>query len=266
MTMPRTARLPGIEGNSAGNTAVLRIPRGRTYHQLFMEYSGVTLAQMTEIRLVINGDVRSRYKGADFLDELDIFEGRDAASGVLTIDFDRYNMRAKDAEELTAIGTGAPNDPTPITSISLEVDIDGDATAPLFTFTARTTPAQPAGLIKAVKNFTYNPTGAGEYDIVDLPLGPVINRLVLQNADITRVQVERDDTIIFDRTKALNAVIQADGIRVPDSDWFVIDPTEFGNGSSGIVTGAVQSFNVKLYISSGGAVPLLVEYLDGVVA
>ena len=264
MTMPRTARLPGVEGNTPGNTAVLRLPRGRTYHQIFMEYAGVTLAQMTELRLVINGDVALRYKGATLLSLLGVFEGRSAASGVLTIDFDRYNLRSKDAEELTSIGTGDPNDPTPITSMSLEIDIDADATAPLFTLTARTSPASSVGLIKSVKNFTYTPAGSGEYDITDLQLGPVMNRIMLQSDKITRVRIERDDTIIFDRTKALNAVIQADGVRVPNADYFIIDPTEFGNGASGIITGGVQAFNVKLTMSEGAAVPVLIEYLDGI--
>ncbi len=264
MTMPRTARLPGVEGNSPGGTAVLRIPRGRTYHRLFMEYSGVTLAQMSEIRLVINGDVRARFKGASLVDKVNQFEGRAAAAGVLTIDFDRYNLRTIDAENITAIGTGNPEDQTPVTSISLEVDLVDAAYTPLFTFTAETTPASSVGLIKSVKNFTYNPTSTGEFDIVDLPRGPIINRLILQNANITRVQIERDDTIIFDRSKALNAVKQADGVRNPDTDWFVVDPTENGVGSSGILTAGVQAFNVKIWLSAAGAVPVLAEYLDGI--
>lgn len=264
MTMPRTARLPGVEGNTPGNTAVLRIPRGRTYHRLYCEYSGVTLAQMSEIRLVVNGDVRARYKGAEFVDKYNQFEGRAAAAGVMTFDFDRYNLRTIDAENITAIGTGNPEDETPVTSLSLEIDIDSGASAPQFTFTAETTPASSVGLIKSLKNFTYNPTSSGEYDIVDLPRGPIINRLVLQNADITRVQIERDDTIIFDRSKDLNAVKQADGIRNPDSDWFVVDPTENGVGASGILTAGVQAFNVKIWLSSAGAVPVAAEYLDGI--
>ena len=264
MTMPRTSRLPGVEGVQAGSTATLRIQRGRTYHQLFMEYSGVTLAQLTELRIVVNGDVLQRFKGADFLDQVNQFEGRGAASGFLTIDFDRYNMRSKDSEEITAIGTGDPEDTNPITSISLEIDIDNAATAPILSFAARTTGAAPSGLIKNIKNFSYAPQSAGEYDIVDLPRGPLMNRLIFQNANIDRIQVERDDTVIFDRKKALNAMIQSDGIRTPNAGWFVVDPTEFGNGSSGIITEGVQSLVFKLYMSAGGDVPTLVEYLDGV--
>lgn len=266
MTMPRTSRLPGVTGASADNTAVLRIPRGRTYHQLFMEYSGVTLAEMTDMRLVINGDVRARWKGLDFLDAVNQFEGRAAAGGVIAIDFDRYNLRTKDAEEVTAIGTGDPQDPTPVTSMQLEIDIAGTAAGPVFTFTARTSPASPVGIIKAIKNFTYNPTSSGEFDIVDLPLGPLINRVILQNSNITRVKVERDDTVLFDRTVALNEQIQADGVRVPNANWFTIDPTELGIGSHGIITAGAQSFNIKLYMSAAGAVPTYVEYLDGIAA
>jgi len=261
MTMPRTNKLPGFEGVNAGNTATLRIPRGFTYHQLKVEYSGVTLAQLTEIRVVINGDVKQRYKGADFLDKYNQYEGRNAASGIFVLDFNRYNLRTRDAEETTALGTGAPEDPTPINSLSLEIDIDSGATSPSLKATARRTGPRFAGLVKEVKNFVYSPASSGEFDIVDLPRGPLINKIVLQNADITRVQIERDDTVIFDRTKAENELEQSDGVRVPDTDWFVVDPTELGNGSDSIITDGVQSLNVKLFMSAGGQVPVLVEYL-----
>lgn len=264
MTQPRTMKLPGFEGVNAGQTATLRMPRGRTFHQLYLSYTGVTLAQISELRLVINGDVHQRWKGADFLDSLNQFEGRSAAAGILTIDFDRYNMRTRDAEEITAIGTGDPEDTNPVTSLTLEIDIDAAASAPAFTATARSTRASSSGLIKRIRNFVHNPTAAGEFDIVDLPRGPLMNRVVLQSALITRVQIERDDTIIFDRTKALNELLQVDGIRVPNSDWFVIDPTEFGNGADGIITDGVQDFRIRLFLSGGGEVRSLVEYLDGV--
>ncbi len=156
------------------------------------------------------------------------------------------------------------DDPTPITSISLEIDIASAATGPLFTVTAQTTPSRFAGLIKVVKNFNYTPSSSGEYDIVDLPKGPLINRITMQSADVNRVKVSRDDTDVFDRTKALNAVLQGDGNRVPDSDWFVVDPTEKGNGSDSIITAGAQSFTVKMYMDAGGAVPVMVEYLDAV--
>ena len=41
-------RMPPFEGVAAGNTALIKLPIGRRFHSLYLTYSGVTLAQMTD--------------------------------------------------------------------------------------------------------------------------------------------------------------------------------------------------------------------------
>ena len=68
MSLKTTRAMPGWEGVVAGQTATLRLPIGLTYHQLWTTFTGVTLAQMDELRVVANGEVILRYGSGTLLD------------------------------------------------------------------------------------------------------------------------------------------------------------------------------------------------------
>jgi hypothetical protein len=128
--------MPSADGVAAGQTASFRLPIGRTYHTLLLTYAGVTLAQMNELRVVANGKVIQRVTGGAFADSRNLFIKRAAANGVLAIDFDRPGMRLKDGEEYTALGTGVADDPQAVTTLTLEIDIDAAAAAPVLSLKA----------------------------------------------------------------------------------------------------------------------------------
>ncbi len=100
-----TRKMPSWEGVAAGQTATVRLPIGNTYHKLLVPYSGVTLAQMDEIRVIANGKTIQRLIGGDVLDSMNQFDGRNAAGGILTIDFERFGLRTRAGSEFTVIGT-----------------------------------------------------------------------------------------------------------------------------------------------------------------
>jgi hypothetical protein len=170
---------------------------------------------------------------------------------------------------LTALGTGLPRgpnvdagqDPNPITTLSLEVDIDAGAAAPVLSLTALQSLARPAGIIKKVREYTYNAAATGEFEISDLPKGDIINRVVFASADVDAVKVERNNLVVFNRTSAENNVVQADGHRVPQAGYFVFDPTEQGYGAEGLVTAGAHDLRFVLTMGDTGAVPVTVEYL-----
>ncbi|HHJ14270.1 MAG TPA: hypothetical protein ENJ79_07815 [Gammaproteobacteria bacterium] len=264
MSLNVTRRMPGFEGVAAGNTATLRCPIGLTYHQLLLSYSGVTLAQMDEIRVLANGEVIHRYTSGSQLDSLNQFEGRAAASGVIVIDFDRYNLRTRRAEEVTGLGTGDPDDPTPITTLAVEVDINSAATGPALSAKAVQSPPQPVGIIKKVRQFTYTAAASGDYEIADLPKGDIINKVYFGNhatVVYNSLKIERDNFVVFERTVAENELIQTDGVRVPQADYVVYDPTENGHGAEGLTTAGVNDLRFTLNLTNAGSVPTTVEYL-----
>lgn len=260
-----TKKMPAFDGVAAGQTATCRLPIGLSYHDLMLDYSGVTLSQMTEIRLMANGKAIQRYVGGDVLDMMNQFEGRDAASGTLIVPIgDRFGLNTRQAIEATKLGTGGrmPDgspDPDPIVSLALEIDIASAATAPALSLIARQSDPDVAGTVKHIHHFIRTPTGAGEFQIADLPTGRVYEKIYFRSSVVTRVVIERDGFVIFDRTAAQNEHYQTDGVRVPQSNVFVVDFSEMGYGTEGLVTAGVQDLRFRLTCSGAGTINIETE-------
>ncbi len=265
--MKVTRQLKSFSGVGSGQTATLDCQIGPSYHQALIAYSGVTLAQMTAIRVIANGQVIHRYLSGTQLDNHNQFQGRAAAAGILVIDFERYNLNTRAAREVTALGTGAPYDakqnPTPITTLSIEIDIDGGASAPALSAKAVQSGSKPTGVIKKVKQFTPAATAAGEHQIADLPRGDLINMIRFENADVSSMKVQQNNVETFVRTKAENELLQADGKRVPVAGAYVVDPTESGDGAEGLVTAGLNDLRFTATMAAAGSIPTMVEYIGG---
>jgi len=253
--------MPSADGVAAGQTATFRLPIGRTYHALLLSYSGVTLAQMTEIRLAANGKVFRRITGGTRQDTFNKFFGLAAANGILRIDLDRPGMRLKEGEEFTSFGTGIAEDPQRVTTFHMEIDIDGAAVAPALSLKAIQSDPTPLNLIAKIREFSYSPAGAGDYEIVDLPRGDLIGRVWFFSPHINSLTVERDGFIAFERTAAENSFVQTDGYRAPQTNVFVFDPSENGFAGEALATAGVQDLRFRLNIGAGGLVTTVVEYI-----
>ena len=268
MALKLTRRMPSWEGVVAGQTATLRLPIGLTFEQLWTEFTGVTLAQMDEIRVVANGQTIQQWDSGTVLDQFNQYEGRSAASGILCLDFNRFGMRTQEQEEFTALGTGRPDDPSPITTLQVEIDINAGAAASTMASRAVQSIPRALGLFKKVRKFTYSPTGALDFEIADLPKGDVINQIsfVPSANDITRLRVERDTFVVFDREDQLNERIQADGVRVPQvaANQFVYDPTENGVGTEGLLTAGVNDLRFILTMSGAATVGVQCVYIGAI--
>lgn len=260
-----TVRMPAPNGVAPGQTATFNLPIGRTFHTLLMTYAGVTLAQMTEIRLVANGKVLRRILTGTFQDDINQFCGLAAAAGILRIDLDRPGMRLKDGEEYTSLGTGLPGDPQGVSTLNLEVDIAAAAPAPVLSMKAIQSEPRNFGLVSKYRVFTHAPTGAGDYEIADLPKGDLIGKIIIDDSIVTvnSVRVERDGFVVFERTAAENSLVQADGYRVPQAGYFVIDPSENGFAGEAYVTNGAQDFRLIVNVAGAGAMPVTVEYIGG---
>lgn len=271
MALKVTRRMPAFDTQTAGQTATARLPIGLTYHQLFVIYAGVTLAQMNEIRIVANGETIQRWatgggkSGGTRLDEQNQSEGRAAAAGILTIDFDRYNLRVRAMEEATRLGTGLPaQDPAPVTTLTLEIDIDAAAIGTAMTTFAKQSVPDVSGIIKKLRVFNRATGGTGEFEVDDLPKGEVINKIYNQFSAgaVDNLKIEVDNFLAFDRSAALNNKIQTDGVRVPQAGYYIFDPTEDGNGAEGLTTLGVSDLRLIWdQITAAATYVLSVEYL-----
>lgn len=254
--------MPSFQGVAAGQTATLRLPIGLTYHKLLVSYSGVTLANMTEVRVVINGKAVQTYKGADQLNAINQYCGMQAASGTLVIDFERYKLLTRAARDVTVIGTGANNDPTPVTTLALEIDIASGASSPALSARAIQSAPTNLGTFIKTKQFNYAPSSAGEYQISDLPKGDLINKIYFNGGgNISQLEVHRNGYEEFNRKAAENNLVQSNGIRNPQTGWFVYDPTEDGAGSETLATSGVQDLRFTMHMSASANVQVVAEYI-----
>lgn len=265
-----TLKLRRFEGVGAGQTAVLTMPIGNTFRELLINFSGVTLAQMTEIRLVVNGDVIDRYLGAEQLQAFNDYRGMKSSAGILHYTFERPNLLERSPREVSALGTGMEEDPNRINTLQLEIDIDAGATAPQLSCVAIQTPPAYSGIVRKTRHFTYDSSQAGEYQISDLPRGEIIDRIYFRayklvgnvetKVDINEIQLQLNEQIDFQRTKAENEHMQKNGVRVVNGDWFVYDPSENGYGSEGLDTRGLNRMEFMLKLAEACRVVVSVEY------
>lgn len=271
--MKTTRAMPAFNGVAEGATATLNMPIGLTYHGLILTRGGTvfTNANLGEIRLKANGREVMVMTGAQ-LDACNLFDGHAAATATLSyIDFERPNLLTRAGRELTAIGTGyqqvlgkgrADYNPTPISTLQLEVDISG-STAPTLSAKAVQSGPSPLGTLKKRRRFSYSIAGAGDYEIADLPRGDLIDKVwIFHTGNVTGVKLDRDNFRAFDRTDGENDLIQTDGVRVPQANLFVIDPSERGNGGEALVS-AVNDFRLILTTSAADTATVIVDYLGG---
>lgn len=264
-------KMPPFEGVSAGNTALIKLPIGRRFHSLFIEYSGVTLAQMTEIRVMANGKVFQRYSATE-RDKMNQHIGMAAAAGILEIPFDRKGLKNRDQEELTAVNTRVGDSAgNAINSFTVEIDISGAAVAPALSMNATQSEAVAGGpgLMLNIRKDTRSPAGAGKFEIADFiyntPTSQTLNRVyfVPSTGSISEVQIERDLYNIFQRKTALNEKVQVDGGagRALVSGWWIVDTTEHGYGANNIGLGGVQDFRYTLDVSGAMTITAISEYI-----
>ena len=275
--MAKTFRpMPAVQGVAAGSIATLNMPIGLTYHGLLFTMGGTfSLANIDEVRVKGNGRNIFTVSGAD-LDIHNVFDGRAAASSTqFYLDFERYNLdnavgasvaEALRGREITAIGTGvAPSQDNPVelSTLQTELDIDGAAVSPTLSAKALQSPPRSLGLLKKRRKFVYSVGGALEYEISDLPLGDLIDKIYIHSSGgaVNRVKLERDNFLAFDRTPDENNLMQIDGVRVPQANLFVIDPSERGRGDEAYVTAGVNDFRLKITTAAASTLTIYVDYL-----
>jgi len=268
--MKLTRKLPAFEGVAAGGTATCRIPVTTTLNQILIGYSGTDFdtTHMNEIRLMANGKPIQTWVGAD-LNSVNQYEGRADSDdkSVLVLDLERFGMRTKLGQELTALPLNALNNPNPIATCELQIDIDATADTPALTakgkFSGQRDLQGKQQEIKQIRKFVRVPGGTGVYEIADLPRVGQIGRLIFVTAGtIDEMKVELDGYTAFERTTAENESQQIDGGRVPQAGVYVIDTAEDGDAAEKLDLSRVSDFRIKLDYSVDASTVIYAEYLD----
>jgi hypothetical protein len=278
-----TQKMPNPEGVVAGGTAVFRIPTGLQFHELYLVYdydvSTQNVADFTEIRIYLNSDVFQRFSGTQ-RDKLNQFDGMAASVGVLTIPFDRQGLLTVAGQEETSINTGVADAAGRIiNSMYMEIDLDAGMTIAaadlsLYAKVSNAVAGGP-GTIMYIRSEQRTAAGASaRFQISDLvnpgvnaPDKIALNRITFipSTGTIGELKVTRNNYDIFDRTDALNRVIQNQGIRTAQAGYYMIDTTENGRGGEVIELWGTTDYRYTLDVSTGMTITALSEYL-GVLA
>lgn len=266
--------MPTMEGVTAGETALCKMPIGRKFHWLDLVYSGVTLAEMKEIRIILNGEVVQRFSATQ-RDKMNQFYGLEAAAGVLCIPFDRFKMKNRDQEQPTAINTGGRSERgDAISAFMVEVDIDAAALAPNLKLWAEMSNRSEggAGVVQRIRKESRAIGGAGELEVSDFKYGSKIyqsiNAIFMEPSagTISKAEIWRNTYRSFNRTVALNEKAQKQGVRAPVAGMFVIDTTERGYGANQVPLFdekgvKLSDFRVVAHCSAAATVNYIIEYM-----
>ncbi|ACR11120.1 major capsid protein P2 [Teredinibacter turnerae] len=262
-------RMPSAASVQAGSTALFKLPIGRRYHDLTLEYSGVTLAQMTEIRILVNGKPFQRFS-ATWRDAKNQFDRLAAANGLLKIPFDRLGLKRRDQIEQTAVNTDSyDQNGRGIRSFSVEIDIAPEAAAPVMEMSARQSEKVGGGpgTMLHIQKYPRSIQGAGELQISDIPYGGVTTQalnsicFVPSTGTISKMKIERDTYAVFERKTSHNAREQQNGVRDPQAGYYFIDRTEKGYGGDPMQLVGAQDFRYFLECSGAMSIDCMVETL-----
>lgn len=235
--------LPVMQGVAASSTAFLDLPLGVTYEAIHIVYAGTTMdvSHMAAIRIIANGQTIHNISGTirDVLNQFDKMQAA-ATNKVLDIPFQRNAL--KDGADLhTGLATliKCKQAPFGISSLRLEIDIDGGAVAPTIQVyaTVRRNDACESLALLRVENFseTVPALSNAEYQFTKKynldALRPLLARLTLvkANTEVTAFRMQQDRKDVVNRTSKLNEFAQTKaGLRAPQSGYVIFDTGEDG--------------------------------------
>ncbi|MGI2149375.1 major capsid protein P2 [Shewanella baltica] len=262
--MRTTVKLPSFSNVAAGNTATLELPIGRTYDKIHIAYTGVTLAQMKNIRLEVNGKAILEFKDGQALADYNKFYKRNTANGILDLHFKRDELKTLLEARMFGLGTmsGASG---VISNVTLRIEIDAAAAAPTLEGWAIQSDKAEIGYITKVKNFPVAlNTGVTEIDKIPRPASASIAAIhIVTTAAITKVELEMDSLKAFEGGKTLIEKIQVDHGRSPQAGRVTLDFVLEGDMLQAIPLAGLQDLRIRVYTDDAAAATVVVEYFDG---
>jgi hypothetical protein len=157
-----------IENATAGQRAIVRPQLGRTILDAHIEHGGLTLAQMTNIKVLLVSATRTvtlmEYKDGEELNKLNKRYFRNTEAGTLSFYFRRPELQSEVERMSTALGTGG------LQQVKIEFDIAPDTTPVVKAFGKFTANRDvAAGLLTYIvpSNTGGNATGENHKDDID---------------------------------------------------------------------------------------------------
>ena len=272
--MKSLKQLPTIPNVAAGNTVTVTLPVGNTYEKILLQYSGVTLEQLKNIKLELNGRLISEFADAQKIVDLDAHFDRPQSTGFVTLHFNRPELHKLGDRRFFGLDTNASQG---INTASLVLDIDAAASAPklkAFAQVAQSVPNVPNYLTK-VRRFIVPVSAAGQFDIDNIPrpVGASIAAVHFfmadgadgdSDSDVTKADLLVDNVHWHDVDAKTAAEFQKQYGRKPTvAKSSVIDLITDGDITHAFpLTPNIQDMRFRCEASGAGQVEVVVEYID----
>lgn len=265
-------RLANVQNAAPGAVCTIHIPAGPTYDGFMVRFAGATAteARVTNLRLIVNGKTVQEWLDASDLDDRNQYHGYDAMPATpidLYLPMRSFDVQAAgllstvDAERLTSLRTGD------LGPIMLQFGLAAaytDASAANITAAAVVKQGAPeaSGLMVFTRRTSYNPGGAGDFVINDIPRVGRVKAHHIIKSDATVVTVKRDRLAIWDTiAKTFIQEDQDQNGRVPAAARTVIDYCVNGNLDESVDLRQANDYELTLTLGSGGAFDILTEYV-----
>ena len=259
-------RLPSLSRVVAGSIATLELPIGQTYKRIIFECTGtgLTVAHIGRINVLMNGQVKQTFKNLQRMMDLNGFYGRgvDTAAN-FCLHFERAELHDLVYKRAPGIGTAD------LQTFHLEIEIPVGAPADItIKATAEVDPMpQPVGVFYSIREYPTSAAAAGLLEFDKLPRGGWYAAIHLAKSDITMVEVQANSVKIVDATKAAMERTQKEASpvkRVPVTAGYThIDMITDGDLAQAIKTANLSDFRLAMTCGSAGAFDIVAESLDG---
>lgn len=227
----RISKLPSPQAVAAGQTAIVNIPLGPTYHRFDIDFAASTGADpvvpiaaddwgdyIGEIRLKVDGDVKIGITAERMMSRNKQYSQATVA-GILSLFLHMPWARTAGGEDNGAYGTAAG-----MSTFTLEMDIKPGINVGLMEVSAEVSQQLPFGPHLQIRRFAKSFTVIGEDEIPDIPRGAyVLLGLDITSAEIGKVEVEAEQRITHESNKRVreNALLIAG--RTPQPGMTHID-------------------------------------------
>lgn len=257
-----TTKTQSFNNVAAGSTAILTFPvGGLSYHQTMVKFTNLTLAQMKNIKLKVNGHTIQEWKDGERLNsENKHYKRGSATANLLPIFFIRKELETLYERRMFALGTAD------ISTLTLHIDIDEAAVNPkLEGWHTQGNPA-PLGIITRKLTLPWATSTGGIKEISDIPkdtAGAAIAAIHVYCSDVKAVELIRNNEVIFDLPNEVVAKMQVDHDRDPQSATKVtIDFLLEGDTAQALQLDSIRDLRLKLHSDVETSGDLVVEYIE----
>lgn len=260
---PTPVELNAFQGVAPGSRAMLQITPGATFCMIEIVSNITNVAHIEKVEVELNGQTIVNVSGFDLKTLLEGYTKRSRSAGRYVINFFNPESKTLNSMRVGELVT-LPSD-----TLSVFVTIAAAAVSPTLRARALVTPAQPVRRFLP-KIFTVNidPAVVGE-NHWGYPVrsgSHFIRRLHFKSANVSKLQVLRDDLRVFNATATDNREdLNEGGDNAAVANVYHFDPAHIGYQLEGAFpTIAQKELAFKYDVTALGAVQVLCETLDQV--